>query len=355
MSSINCTACDELTNHAPLFAGHGITDYECYSLMANTGLNSDAVVLHSNAEDLHDMNDCLIGRLAQELLNRNVCDWKPFMKSFIQNLHAMEKAIICDSAGVWIRLDNHEYRITILENKVARIERDIVDLRNSIPDVSILARKDEIPDISGLARKSEIPDVSGLAPKSDVQALDNRVTDLCTLVGQSLTVNLDLYGILNGTAFTSADDPRRGGTIMTVGGLPAARARTDVGAWDSLGIEYKKMTLLDCSGAVRTYEWIMPRILCYFYGGSVTDGTVLWRVDLNTARGWGMTDSLLTLLRDFPQWWIGVGNSVGTTVTSSVKLSVDSNYLNLTLIGSSDTPANRYVDYVPRTPVLHIT
>lgn len=182
--------------------------------------------------------------------------------------------------------------------------------------------------------------------------------DLCILLQQQMQGNLDEYGILVGSKLKVYEE-RKGGEIPLAGGVPAARWRftepTPGDDYDSLGIEYKKMVLRGCDGVYRTYEWILPRMHCFYYGTGVTLDSVIWRADIGTLRRWGLTESLIETLRIYPQWWIGAGNSVGMTVTTTLKLIVEGDYLNLVLIGATATPANRYVDYMPRTPMLHIT
>lgn len=99
MSEVSCTACQELRENAPEFVTNGVTDTVCASLANNTGLdNSNG---HDNATDLSIANDCLIGRMEDEIRAYDVCDWKKFMKLFVRNVYEMFKAIICSLKGVW--------------------------------------------------------------------------------------------------------------------------------------------------------------------------------------------------------------------------------------------------------------
>lgn len=114
MSEISCSACDDLREAAPEFATNGVTTAVCNSLANNTGLKSNNG--HNDATDLHLANDCLIGRMEDEINAYDVCDWKEFMKRFIGNVYEMLKAFICTIRGVWVKINNHENRITALEN-----------------------------------------------------------------------------------------------------------------------------------------------------------------------------------------------------------------------------------------------
>lgn len=116
MSKINCESCDNLRNHAPEFVQNGVTDNICTSLQNNTGLNPSLSVLHENAEDLHDVNDCTIGRMTQEIDAYDVCDWKEFMKKLVPNIYEHNKAQNCSDKGQW---DNIERIWCWLNNMVS--------------------------------------------------------------------------------------------------------------------------------------------------------------------------------------------------------------------------------------------
>ena len=99
MSEVSCTACQELREAAPDFVTNGVTETVCDSLANNTGL--DASNGHDNATDLGLANDCLVGRMQDEVNYYGICDWKKFMKLFVHNVYEMFKAIICSLRGVW--------------------------------------------------------------------------------------------------------------------------------------------------------------------------------------------------------------------------------------------------------------
>ena len=102
MSNINCSACDELRSEAPTFVANGVNSTVCASLKNDTGLSSSNG--HNNATDLEDVNDCLIGRMDDEIEAYDVCDWKDYMHKFVPNLYETLKAILCSMAGLWTNI-----------------------------------------------------------------------------------------------------------------------------------------------------------------------------------------------------------------------------------------------------------
>lgn len=105
MSNINCDSCADLREYAPEFVQNGVTSRVSTSLKNNTGFNPSLSVLHENCEDLNDANDCLIGRLPQELAGYDVCEWKEFMSKLLPNQYEMLKALIASDCGQWDKLD----------------------------------------------------------------------------------------------------------------------------------------------------------------------------------------------------------------------------------------------------------
>lgn len=123
MSEVSCTACQELREAAPDFVTNGVTETVCDSLANNTGL--DASNGHDNATDLSLANDCLVGRMQDEVNSYGICDWKKFMKLFIRNVYEMFKAIICSLRGVWGEArDTEETVATLCEGT-----RQIMDIQ----------------------------------------------------------------------------------------------------------------------------------------------------------------------------------------------------------------------------------
>lgn len=132
MSEINCNACQELKNTSPNFVENGITDTECASLAADTGLNPKLSPKHTDAEDLHDMNDCLIGRIPNDLEKFNVCDWQDFMNIFIPNVYETIKGIICAIGGIWNFIHSLVARVSNLESRMTSAESRITTLANTV-------------------------------------------------------------------------------------------------------------------------------------------------------------------------------------------------------------------------------
>lgn len=104
MSTIDCNACDNLRENAPEYVMNGTTNAICNSLKNDTGLNPNLSTLHTNAEDLHDINDCTIGRMAQEIEGYEICDWKEYMGKYVPNNYELLKAMICSQDGLWTNM-----------------------------------------------------------------------------------------------------------------------------------------------------------------------------------------------------------------------------------------------------------
>lgn len=102
MSQPNCDACTELREYAPRFVMDGVTTSVANHLRANEGLSGARN--HDNCEDLNDVNDCLIGRLGQEIEALDVCDWKDYMSRFMPNLYETLKAMITGDCGQWDKI-----------------------------------------------------------------------------------------------------------------------------------------------------------------------------------------------------------------------------------------------------------
>lgn len=106
MSTINCDACNELREYAPEFVQNGVTTNVATSLKNDTGFNNSLTVAHTDCEDLNDANDCLIGRMDQEIEAYEVCDWKTFMHKLLPNFYELLKAIIASICGLWTNVHN---------------------------------------------------------------------------------------------------------------------------------------------------------------------------------------------------------------------------------------------------------
>lgn len=115
MANFSCEACDSIRQTDPSLLINGITDTECASLKNNTGLVPSSG--HEDEEDLHNLNDCLVGNMATEVDSFDVCDWKTFMKKFIPNLWTTLKAIICAISGLWTKVDCNTDSINSFDNE----------------------------------------------------------------------------------------------------------------------------------------------------------------------------------------------------------------------------------------------
>ena len=99
MSDTSCTACNDLREYAPEFVVNGVTETVGAHLMENEGLSGAEG--HEDCEDLHDVNDCLIGNMVDELDAYDVCEWKDFMGAYIPNDYETNKAMIYAICGLW--------------------------------------------------------------------------------------------------------------------------------------------------------------------------------------------------------------------------------------------------------------
>lgn len=170
MSNIDCNACNTLKNTSPHFVQNGITDTECTSLAADTGLNPSLSPKHTDAEDLHTMNDCLIGRTEGDLEKYDICDWQDFMAMFIGNLYEVLKAIICAIGGIWVYIHNLLSRVASLESRMSALES-----RVSILESEVAALKTRMTNLEGRVTAAEDA-IAGLT--TDVNTLKNDVAGL---------------------------------------------------------------------------------------------------------------------------------------------------------------------------------
>lgn len=104
MSQQSCTACNDLREYAPAFVQNGVTDSVCNNLSKNKGLSNASG--HDDCDDLHDINDCLIGNMDDELDAFDVCEIKDFLHQYIPNNYETLKALICSMCGQWDRMDD---------------------------------------------------------------------------------------------------------------------------------------------------------------------------------------------------------------------------------------------------------
>lgn len=99
MADLNCAACEDLKQEVPELVANGFDETMCASLKNDTGLK--ASVGHNDCTDLDNMNDCLVGNMETEIERYDVCEWKLFMKDFINNLWTTLKGVICAICGLW--------------------------------------------------------------------------------------------------------------------------------------------------------------------------------------------------------------------------------------------------------------
>lgn len=111
-AELNCSACEDIRESAPNFTVNGLGDDECTSLQNNTGLNPTSG--HDDCTDLNNLNDCLIGNMANEVNSYNNCDWKQFAKDFISNLWTTLKAIICAICGLWTNVECLKTKMSLI-------------------------------------------------------------------------------------------------------------------------------------------------------------------------------------------------------------------------------------------------
>lgn len=125
MANKNCAACDDLRTNSPNLIVNGLGDTECSSLKNDTGLNPSSG--HNDCTDLHNMNDCFIGNMEEEVDAYEVCDWKEFMKNFIQNLWTVLKGIICAICGIWTNIHNLWTKVNCVYNAIKNLVNAIND------------------------------------------------------------------------------------------------------------------------------------------------------------------------------------------------------------------------------------
>lgn len=142
MSQINCEACETLRVNAAAFVQHGVTNTECNSMANDTGINPNLSPKHNDATDLHTANDCLVGKMNDDIESYNICDWQDFMHRFLSNLHGLLKLMICALGGIWTkihdlisRVTSLEGRMTNVENRLTAVEGDISNLKTRMTNV----------------------------------------------------------------------------------------------------------------------------------------------------------------------------------------------------------------------------
>ena len=149
MAKPNCNACDELRQDAPNLIVNGLGDTECASLKNNTGLNPSNG--NDNCTDLENLNDCLIGNMEAEIDAYDVCDWKEYMRKFVENTWTVLKGIICAVCGVWAQISSILSRLAKVEcfvSTIGKVQNFKVDESNIKWFNGVTRRTDTDPDIS---------------------------------------------------------------------------------------------------------------------------------------------------------------------------------------------------------------
>lgn len=239
MANLNCSACEELRQTDPNLIVNGFGETECTSLQNDTGLNPSSG--NDDCTDLNNMNDCLVGNMADEVDAYEVCDWKTFMKKFIPNLWTALKGIICAICGLW----------------------------------------------------------------TSVHTIEARSEDLCKLIDHIVSPELTPYGILPlATAAMAGQRVGHASSKMTPlpdeGSLNPYTKVTQ-----NIGIKYAQMTVTNCTdGRQEMIEWIMPDHYLYTMASSTTSGEVLYRITKAEAQAtMGISDYLWTVFEHSSWTW----------------------------------------------------
>lgn len=289
MAKPNCSACDELRENSPNLIVNGLGDTECTSLANNTGLNPSSG--NDDCDDLHNLNDCLIGNMEQEIDAYDVCDWKEFMRKFIENAWTVFKGIICAVCGLWTNIAN------LLK---------------------------------------------------EINALKSKITDLCNLINAQMSHPVLAYG----TNPNISDTSQIGGVIANKNGKPIVTplARSEVAsdtAWkqQNVGFRYGKLEITGCTSGCIRYEWISPSIYAYRFNADVTPeaGDLIWSIDKASVVGrMGMSSEMWAIREQNPIGWASDWTAGGIGLIG-LRLSVEDDRLCLRytgVIGTSESNLN---------------
>lgn len=117
----NCKACQDIREYAPEVADNGITTTACDNLQNNRGFNKNINPLHTDGEDLRDLNDCYFSNSRAEVIAYDFCTWREFMREkFLPRIYNMFKGLICAVSGLWCKLTHmaNGYEIDLVEEKM---------------------------------------------------------------------------------------------------------------------------------------------------------------------------------------------------------------------------------------------
>lgn len=229
MSDYSCEACTELKAEASEFVLNGVTENVCTSLKNDTGFSTTNG--NDDCTDLNNANDCLIGRMDDELEAYDTCQWKDYMHKFVPNLYEVLKAMICAICGLWTNVHNLW---------------------------------------------------------TNVNNLWSRVNAMCALISATAVPNIQTYGIRWG----KQEIKQECGTLdLMDGNTPWISGMTDQNSsWFGLG--WQSIKSQTCDGKTATYQLYKVNALNIIFNGQPSNWQSLWHIDKNTALAWGMTKSL---------------------------------------------------------------
>lgn len=101
---INCNSCSELLNEEPNIEKNGLSQENIDNLINNEGLKAGKDTTN-NEHDLNNMNDCLIGNLAEQIESYENCEWKDAVSQLATNIKTVLEAIIAGETGLWEYID----------------------------------------------------------------------------------------------------------------------------------------------------------------------------------------------------------------------------------------------------------
>lgn len=114
-----CAACDALDKTNADFTENGVSAQICQNFHDNVGLNqSDS---SKNCTDFHNVNDCLIGGLLDEVDSYNACDLDGLMKKLMTNMMALNDLLICSDCGQWDQIEALWAEINRIWAEIAKI------------------------------------------------------------------------------------------------------------------------------------------------------------------------------------------------------------------------------------------
>lgn len=275
MAKPNCSACDDLREFSPNLIVNGLGDTECTSLANDTGLNPSSG--HNDCDDLHDLNDCLVGNLEPEIDAYDVCDWKEFTRKFIENVWTTLKGIICAICGLWTNV--HE-----------------------------------------------------LQAKND---------SLCALVDALVEPPLQRFGSVNNKYGQEHPANRggrvgtKGGTPVVV---PMAQSELTVPSWDgqNVGIRHGRQNINSCStGRCLNYEWITPNFVGYKVNDDITleTGDIIWVASREECMAWGISEEMWEAFTISSWTWVDFGLGGTPKGTIWIRLSVENGRLEMSYQG----------------------